>query len=379
MRSMPRTSIRWKLCETRRMGRYDAADERFGHQIPEPFRNTVMHHHDWRESLFFVMHPTDQLGDVYILTLANFPARSEMDSLQLGRWGSTPLFARHARHVDGDHDHWNVGPVQIDIVEPRKQVRLRVGGGSSAMFSNESPNKVPLEMDITYTARVQPYQLRRGTMKAGHEVVWDQSHMFQSGWYNGTVTHNGETKQINNWWGQRDHSWGIRSHSRCPMWMWLAIHIPEGMLAVWCWELPNGARIYTDGCFSPGDGGEPVAVREFRHDLTWLDAANNPTSYERHGEHVHGLAGRVTFLLENGRGINVDATGRWAQRYDAFNPGKPNSLGGGLSEMLVTTSDGQRGTAIYEVTGAWHHKYFPLPRGERLPPDGITPPVDQRA
>ena len=89
------------------MGRYDAADERFGHQIPEPFRNTVIHHHDWRESLFFVMHPTDQLGDVYILTLANFPARHEMDSLQLGRWGSTPLFARQARHVDGDQDNWS--------------------------------------------------------------------------------------------------------------------------------------------------------------------------------------------------------------------------------------------------------------------------------
>ncbi len=93
----PTTSTRSQLCETRRMARYDAADERFGHQIPEPFRNTVLHHHDWRESLFFVMHPTDRLGDVYILTLANFPARCEMDSLQLGRWGSTPLFARHAR------------------------------------------------------------------------------------------------------------------------------------------------------------------------------------------------------------------------------------------------------------------------------------------
>jgi len=84
-------------------------------------------------------------------------------------------------------------------------------------------------------------------------------------------------------------------------------------------------------------------------------------------------------VLENGRRIDVRAKGRWAQRYDAFNPGKQNSLGGGLSEMLVETSDGQRGTAIYEVTGAWHHKYFPLARGERLPPDGRTPGEDERA
>lgn len=351
------------------MARYDAADERFGHQFPAPFRKTVLHHHDWRESLFFIMHPTDQLGDVYILTLANFPARTEMDSLQLGRFGSTPIFARHARHCDGDHDDWTVGAVHIEVVEPRRELRLRV----------VADERVPLEMDITFTARVQPYQLRRGQMTAGSEVVWDQTHMFQSGWYNGSVTHRGETRKVDNWWGQRDHSWGIRTHYRCPMWMWLAIQVPEGMLAVWCWELPNGARIYTDGCLSPTDGGEPVAVRSFEHDLSWLDDTKKSVSYERHGERVHGLSGRVVFELVNGRRITVDAEGRWAQRYDAFNPGKPNSLGGGLSEMLVTTSDGQQGTAIYEVTGAWHHKYFPLPRGERLPPDGVTPNEDQRA
>ncbi|MFM8711804.1 MAG: hypothetical protein ACKOE7_00305, partial [Actinomycetota bacterium] len=101
--------------------------------------------------------------------------------------------------------------------------------------------------------------------------------------------------------------------------------------------------------------------------------------YERFGENVHGLAGRVTFVLENGRTIDVEATGRWAQRYDAFNPGKPNTLGGGLNEMLVTTSDGQRGTAIYAVTGAWHHTPGPGPRGAREPPAGRPPGEHQRA
>ena len=39
----------------------------------------------------------------------------------------------------------------------------------------------------------------------------------------------------------------------------------------------------------------------------------------------------------------------------------------------VTTSDGQRGSAIYELTGQWHHRYFPVGRGEKLPPLGVTP------
>jgi hypothetical protein len=36
--------------------------------------------------------------------------------------------------------------------------------------------------------------------------------------------------------------------------------------------------------------------------------------------------------------------------------------------MVVRADDGRAGTAIYEVTGAHHHQYFPVARGERLPP-----------
>ena len=58
----------------------------------------------------------------------------------------------------------------------------------------------------------------------------------------------------------------------------------------------------------------------------------------------------------------LEARGRWAQRY--------GDLGGGLSQVEVTTDDGRRGTGIYELTGAHHHHYFPIPRAERLPPNG---------
>ena len=83
-------------------------------------------------------------------------------------------------------------------------------------------------------------------MKAGSELIWDQSHMIQSGNFNGTVVHGGRTIEVVDWWGQRDHSWGIRNHARCPFWIWLAVQLPDGMLAVWNWELANGARVFTD-------------------------------------------------------------------------------------------------------------------------------------
>jgi hypothetical protein len=35
--------------------------------------------------------------------------------------------------------------------------------------------------------------------------------------------------------------------------------------------------------------------------------------------------------------------------------------------MRVRTDDGRTGSAIYEVTGASHHRYFPVARSDRLP------------
>jgi hypothetical protein len=144
------------------------------------------------------------------------------------------------------------------------------------------------------------------------------------------------------------------------MWMWLAIQLPDGMLGVWHWELANGAPVYTDGCFAPADGSEPVPVVGFQHDLQWTDADGKPVDYGRDGWDVRGLAGRVTFVLEGGHEVTVDGTGTWAMPY--------GPMGGGQHQMVVRTDDGREGTAIYEITGAHHHRYFPVARADRLPP-----------
>jgi len=334
------------------MPRLTPMDELLVHQIPEPFPNVVTHHEHWRDSLFFVMHPRDHLGDAVILTLAAFPARKEVDALQLGRVGGALQYARHVRPFDGDPHTMAVGPVTIEIVEPFRKLHLRV----------EDVPAAPIAMDVTFTARTAAYGLRRGTMKAGHEIIWDQSHMVQSGEYTGWFRHAGRTVSVDGWWGQRDHSWGIRDHARCPMWQWFAIQLPDGMIGGWHWEYPNGARVFTDGCFAPAGGAEPVPVIDYRHDLHWLDADGGRTSYGRDGENVHGLEGRLEFTLEGGRRIGVEGRGTWAARYGPY--------GGGQNLLAVRTDDGREGIAIHEITGGYHHHFFPVPRAKGFPPEG---------
>lgn len=334
------------------MPRLTPADEYFYHQIPEPLPNVVSRNPHWRESLFFVMHPRSGEGDVLILTLAHFPNRGEMDSLQMCRLGGERVFARHSRPYDGDPHTMTAGPVTIDITEPFRTVKLFV-----------DPANAPIGMDVTFTARTRECGLRRGTMKAGDEEIWDQSHMIQSGWFNGSYTYNGQTFEMHDWWGQRDHSWGIRDHARCPMWMWLAIQLPDGMLNIWNWEFADGSSVYTDGCWAPAGEAEPVHVTRFEHGgLHWVDEAGKPADYGRDGDTAAGLAGTVTAVLEDGRTITVEGAGRWHARY--------GQLGGGQVHMHVRTSDGREGTAAYEITGASHHRYFPVARAEGLPAPG---------
>jgi hypothetical protein len=325
-------------------------DEQLAHQLPEPFPNVQTHHPHWRESYFFIAHQREALGDVVILTMATFPQRQTMDSIQMGRVDDAPVISFQARAYDGDPHTTVVGGASVEIVKPYEEIRLRA-----------DPDVCELGMDLLWRARTKPYGLRRGTMRAAHELVWDQSHMFQSGTYSGTYSHGGTTHEVDDWWGQRDHSWGIRDHGRCPLWLWFQVQLPDGFLGVWHWELANGARVFTDGCWAPADGGEPVPLVDFAHDVEWVDADGKPATYGSNGESVAGLRGTATFVLAGGQRVVVEADGRFDRPYEPFQRG-------GLSQMMVTTDDGRTGTAIFEVTGAQHHRYFP----DTTPP-GILP------
>ena len=333
------------------MARLTPADELLIHQLPEPFGSVALHHPHWRESYFFVCHPragTD--GDVVILTMASYPARASMDSYRMGRIGGANVFALFERPYDGDPVTPQAGAASIEIVEPFATVRLRVDETAS-----------DLGLDLTFTARTEPYGLRRGSMTHGHEVIWDQRHMFQSGEFNGWYSSGADRIEVVDWWGQRDHSWGVRDHARCPMWMWLALQLPDGMLGVWHWEYANGARVYTDGCFAPAGGGEPVPVVDFRHELSWLGADGEPCDYGADGAAVGGLGGTFEVVLEGGKRLSAEVAGmHWAMPY--------GPLGGGQHLVELSMGDGRMGNGVIEITGASHHRYFPVARATGLPP-----------
>jgi hypothetical protein len=320
-------------------------DEHFVHQIPEPLSVVGIEHHHWRESYFVVAHGPDVDSDVVVIAMATYPARHLLDALVLGRVDGKLLFGLYQRPADGDPHTTVVGPVSVKIEEPFRRVHVVVDDADG------------FHADMTFSARTEAYALRRGRLLDDEGgLLWDQSHMIQSGTFTGSYSRGGSGGSLNGWLGQRDHSWGVRDHGRIPCWTWFAIQLPDGMLGVWHWELANGARIFTDGCWAPADGRSPVPVVDFRHDLHWTDADGGVVAYGHDGSSVEGLSGTVVFTLEDGRQVTVRGAGRWCAPYKPF-------YGGGQHLMAVETDDGRRGTAIYEVTGRHHHRFFPEPLG----------------
>ena len=323
------------------MTRPTAMDELFVHQVPEllPRVETLSPH--WRESHFYDIHSPDGTGDSVFFTMAHYPARETFDSLQMGRIDGEHVLGVQARPYDGDPHSLHAGGARVEVVEPWRCLHL-----------SADPDVCAIGLDVTFTARTQPYGLRRGTMRAADAVIWDQCHILQSGRYDGSYTVAGTTYPVDGWIGQRDHSWGVRDHGRCPLWMWFQIQLDDGFLGVWHWEYENGAPVYTDGCWADVDGNDPVPVIRFEHDVEWVDADGQPGTYGEDGATITGLKGWCAITLEGGRRIEVTADGRFDNPYEPFHRG-------GLNQMMVRTDDGRVGTAIYEITGARHHKYFP--------------------
>jgi hypothetical protein len=260
----------------------------------------------------------------------------------MGKVAGQQVLGRLDRPYRDDPHTTAVPGARIEVVRPWEEIRLYADAEAGAAIG----------LDLTFRARTQPYALRRGTMRAGSDIVWDQSHILQSGSYTGTYTVGGTSYDVDGWVGQRDHSWGIRDHARCPLWMWFQLQFDDGFLGVWHWELADGARVYTDGCWASTDGSDPVPVVDFRHRLSWVAADGSPADYGTDGSDAVGLSGHCRFLLRDGREITVEAEGTFDRPYEPFHRG-------GLSQMRVHTSDGREGTAIYEITGARHHRYFP--------------------
>ena len=224
------------------MARPTAMDEHFVHQLPEllPERR---HHAPALAGELLLRHPRPDAARA-TSSSSRWPTTRPASTWTRCRWAGSaasqliglhePPLRRRPAH------HRRAAGARVEIVRPCEEVRLlgrsrRVARSASTSRSAPAPSPTACA-----GARCAPATTSCGTSATSSSPAPTT----------GTYTVGGTTHEVDGWIGQRDHSWGIRDHGRCPLWMWFQIQLDDGFLGVWHWELANGARVYTDGCWA---------------------------------------------------------------------------------------------------------------------------------
>jgi hypothetical protein len=140
--------------------------------------------------------------------------------------------------------------------------------------------------------------------------------MAQFGRWRGWIVAEGRRHEVtpDTWWGQRDHSWGLRSEMRTDdtrppvarhrnfFWTWSMFQFESSGLSVFLKERAPGQPMYVSGAEFRRRADGSVAKREVvsvRHSLDWLDDPLGQTV----------AAGEIEFAFEHGAPRTVHLEG----------------------------------------------------------------------
>jgi hypothetical protein len=179
------------------------ADEGLNHQIVDTFATLSQTDMAWTEKIWASIARTD--GSLQVdFGLGKYQNRGIIDGFGGVSRGREQWTVRGSRELAGAPEFTGVGPVQMEVVEPLKQMRFVL-----------EPNDVqPISFDIVLSSVTPPFFEERNLVRNRRtgRVDVDVIRYHQGGWASGTVTVDGQTHEVNpqEWFGFRDHSWGVR-------------------------------------------------------------------------------------------------------------------------------------------------------------------------
>jgi hypothetical protein len=291
------------------IGRLLDADEGLNHQIVDTFATLSQTDMAWTEKIWASIARTD--GSLQIdFGLGKYQNRGIIDGFGGVSRGKEQWTVRGSRELASAPEHNGVGPVQMEVVEPLKQMRFWL-----------EPNDVqPISFDIVLSGVTPPYFEERNLVRNRRtgRIDVDVIRYHQGGWASGTVTVDGETHEVRpeEWFGYRDHSWGVRQAIGEPLTDLIpAQAVPPGIRGGMKWSpaffrrpdgtyyetaifVVEGAWEYSSAYINDADGNQ-VPVRSVSPSI----------DYDTRTRYVTG--GELVLTMESGeeRVIEVEALG----------------------------------------------------------------------
>jgi hypothetical protein len=293
------------------IGALRGADEGLNHQIADTFATVAESDLAWTEKIWGSLARID--GSLQVdLGIGKYHNRGIIDGFAGVSRGREQWTVRGSRELHTAPEEASIGAIHYEIIDALKQVRFRL-----------EPNDVqPISFDLTMTAVTPPFfeerNLVRNRLTGRIDVNVIRYH--QGGWVSGTVTVDGETHEVrpDEWFGFRDHSWGIRqavgnppsdlmspatpartTSSRGAMkWSPSFFRRPDGTYYETAIFLTEGAWDYSSAYLNDGDGRQ-------EH----VSAVEPRISYDPRTRFVKGGELRLTMDSGDVRVIEVEALG----------------------------------------------------------------------
>lgn len=261
------------------------ADEYLIHQTPDTFSIVADSDVSWTERVWCSLFARD--GSLQIdFGLGKYHNRNVMEGFAGISRGVEQITVRANTELDASGDRVGmekvgVGPIDYEIIEPKRQVRC-------ILRENDCQ---PLSFDVTLTGILPPFLERKDAQRGmdGFRISSDLRRFHQLVTVSGWVEIDGERTEITDdtWLGYRDRSWGIRmdvgeiaSDLKAPN------RMEQDFLLTW-------SPMY----FQPDDGSDPY---EIHHYLQWVDGEVHYFSgfinyADGRQEPLHGMVDDLTY------------------------------------------------------------------------------------
>lgn len=226
----------------------------------------------------------DMGGDFFFeIGCGFYPNRHVMDGhFSVSLDGAQRSF-HSSRRCPLDRSRNVIGPFEISIEEPLRQVRLRIAA-----------NDTGISCDLLFKARSTPTEEGRNYLQVGVRPIMDNVRFTQFGSWQGWMEIDGRRVEVRGerTVGVRDRSWGIRPvgepevnpapHEDLPeptsYWVWSPVCFEDVATQFGTFERPDGTPMQLDGCMAPVYD-DPADIpdketghkdmRTVRHKLKW--------------------------------------------------------------------------------------------------------------
>jgi hypothetical protein len=176
-----------------------AADDGLLHQTPWPMRHASSSDIRFFDRCWLTC--ADPAGSAGLIAGVGFYKNTgSCDGFTSIQVGDRQYNARFARALDEDLDGMSVGDLVVRVVEPFERIELSLRPGST-----------PLAAELTWTSVTAPHLEAHHFDAPAGRVVTDMTRYDQLGRWNGWFDHGAGRIEVRDWWGARDHSWGLRA------------------------------------------------------------------------------------------------------------------------------------------------------------------------